>query len=73
MKGGIRHIATLGTVYLYSKLKKTTTWPGFTNSVEICIACSNSPGAKGCHPVKDRYVYNEKENKSMEVDHTNEV
>ena len=71
IKGGFCHIATLGTVYIYSKLKKKKTWPGFTNSDEICIACSNSPGAEGCHPVMDPYVYNEKENKSMKVDHTN--
>ena len=51
VQGGIAHIAVLGTALLYGKLTNKDTWPGFTNSDEICPKCENSPGSNGCSVV----------------------
>ena len=44
--GGLGHVATLGISLLFTK-----SWPGFTNSTEVCVACKKSPGAMGCELV----------------------
>lgn len=49
--GGFAHIATLGTTVVAGKFGLRT-WPGFTNSDEMCPKCKNSPGSKGCSTVK---------------------
>ena len=52
--GGVGHIVTLGTALLYAKVTGGSTWPGFTNSEEICPVetCKKSPGSPGCCPVR---------------------
>lgn len=59
--GGVAHIATLGVGLLLEKLGETDfSWPGFTNSDEVCIACKKSPGARGCQLVGEEYYTNTK-------------
>lgn len=51
--GGLGHVATFGTVFLIrEKLLNEETWPGFTNSEEVCINCERPPGSHGCLEVK---------------------
>ena len=49
--GGVGHILTMGMFILLKKFVHIESWPGFTNSDEVCIACNQSPGAKGCQLV----------------------
>lgn len=49
--GGAVHVFTMGTFLLLNKIAHIDSWPGFTNSDEVCIACNQSPGAKGCEVV----------------------
>lgn len=49
--GGFAHIITIGSVWAVGKALGKKTWPGFTNSDEVCPACGNSPGSLGCSPV----------------------
>ena len=46
--GGIGHMATGGVALLYSYWTGTETWPGFTNSDEVCTECMQSPKTEGC-------------------------
>ena len=46
--GGIGYILTLGI----GLLLRVTSWPGFTNSEEVCVQCGEAPGSNGCCPVK---------------------
>ena len=50
--GGIAHVATLGLGLFIAMAFDTDSWPGFTNSDEICPKCRKSPGSKGCCRVK---------------------
>ena len=56
--GGIGHVFTLGIALAFKG-----SWPGFTNSDEMCEYCRCGPGSKGCHIVGDKTV----------VDHSNKV
>ena len=49
--GGIAHIITLGAGKIYEMASKKKSWPGFTNSEEVCVHCRKSPGEPSCHPV----------------------
>ena len=49
--GGVGHILTMGMFMLLEKLVHVESWAGFMNSDEVCIACNQSPGAKGCQLV----------------------
>ena len=62
--GGIGHIATLGAGLIYSGVTGKESWPGFTNSEEICPKCEGRPGSKGCCVVKETTY------KNATVDHT---
>ena len=46
--GGIAHVATLGIGLVIAIALDTESWPGFTNSDEVCPKCRKSPGSKGC-------------------------
>ena len=68
--GGVAHILTLGVPYATG----ASTWPGFTNSDEICPVCEKSPGAPGCHPVKTKCLINwQKKEAEVMVNHTNRL
>ena len=71
IQGGLAHIATLGTALLYEAITKKETWPGFTNSDEICPSCKQSPGSKGCLQVKEKFVL--PDSSEITVEHTNEL
>ena len=64
--GGFAHVATFGVCYVLGKLLGNGSWPGFTNSDEVCIHCNKSPGSQGCLLVK-------KEWNNVYVDHTNKT
>ena len=53
--GGMKHIATLGTVLCYEKVKGKEVWPGFNNSDKVCIECGKGFGYDGCCTVDTRY------------------
>ena len=53
--GGLAHVAALGTALVYSKITGRPTWPGFTNSDEICPHCELAPGSEPCHQVEKKY------------------
>ena len=46
--GGCAHIATAGIPYLVSRARGRKSWPGFTNSDELCPICGHGPGSDGC-------------------------
>ena len=71
VQGGLVHIATLGTALLYEAITKKETWPGFTNSDEMCPACKHSPGSKGCLQVKEKFLL--PNGSEITVEHTNEL
>ena len=71
VQGGLAHIATLGTALLYEVITKKETWPGFTNSDEICPSCKQSPGSKGCLQVKEKFLL--PNGREITVEHTNEL
>lgn len=57
--GGIFHILTLGSMLAFTAVTGVKTWPGFTNSEEICPVetCKRSPGSAGCTVVqKETYI-----------------
>ena len=56
--GGMGHVFTLGIALAFKN-----SWPGFTNSDEMCEYCKCGPGSKGCCTVGD----------GTRVDHSNEV
>lgn len=68
--GGIVHVLTLGTFILHEIMTGDDTFPGFTNSDEICPFCEQAPGSKGCIHVLKKYKLL-KTNEIFEVDHTN--
>ena len=49
------HIRAVGTAIVYSKITGNHTWPGFTNSDEICPHCKLAPGSEPCHRVEKKY------------------
>lgn len=49
--GGVGHIVTMGIGLIVAQTKDKESWPGFTNSDEICIKCKNSPGSAGCSKI----------------------
>ena len=53
--GGMAHAAVLGTAIVYAKITGNHTWPGFTNSDEICPHCKLAPGSEPCHRVEKKY------------------
>ncbi len=69
--GGVAHVATLGIGLLVEHFANIDTWPGFTNSDEICISCDKSPGSEGCKQVGQKITI-EKKN-TIKVDHTNKL
>ena len=72
--GGLFHVATLGAGLAYAYVADSKSWPGFTNSDEICVKCRNSPGAPGCEKVRTKVKYNYDGNhKTIEVDHSNHL
>ena len=50
-------ISYLGCINYIETLSEKELWPGFTNSDEVCIACSNSPGAAGCELVGKKMTF----------------
>ena len=46
--GGCAHVATGGIPYLVARARGGKSWPGFTNSDEICPICGHGPGSDGC-------------------------
>eukprot|EP00731_Ephydatia_muelleri_P003788 Em0001g3788a len=56
--GGILHLATLGaTLWLYETISGKETWPGFTNSDEMCVNCNEVPGrTPGCMKINVEYT-----------------
>ena len=54
--GGLAHTLTLGVPLLFEKMTNIETWPGFTNTDEICPACENPPGSKPCRKIKTMYT-----------------
>ena len=46
--GGIVHVLTFG---LFMALCYSFSWPGFTNSEEVCVQCMQAPRTEGCSPV----------------------
>lgn len=67
--GGLSHMATLGISLLFKN-----SWPGFTNSDEICLVCQNSPGAAGCGKVGE-VQYRDVDNNeiTLSIDHSNKL
>ena len=55
--GGVAHVVTLGTVLALDKVTGVGSWPGFTNSEEICPICNKPPGTPGCLPVHRDAIY----------------
>ena len=55
--GGLGHLAALGFVALYEEISGKETWPGFTNSDEICVNCKEAPGrTPGCMKINAEYT-----------------
>ena len=50
--GGCAHIATAGIPYVVAMARGRKSWPGFTNSDEMCPLCGTGPGSDGCSMVK---------------------
>lgn len=72
--GGAVHMATLGFGLLVEHFTGVDTWPGFTNSDEICVFCDKSPGSKGCVPVGNKItIVKNREKETIKVDHSNEL
>lgn len=69
--GGIAHMATLGIGLIVAKATDKKSWPGFTNSDEICFHCQHSPGALGCLSVGVKIQ--DPDGKCITVDHSNEL
>lgn len=46
--GGCAHLATAGIPYLVARVRGRKSWPGFTNSDEVCPVCGLGPGSDGC-------------------------
>ena len=53
--GGCAHVATAGIPYVIARVRGKKSWPGFTNSDEICPICGHGPGSDGCSKM-DTYV-----------------
>lgn len=74
--GGVAHAMTFGTGLLYSYITEKESWPGFTNSDEMCPHCSMAPGSLGCslvtQSIKCSWIEGAR-NMTAYVDHTNEI
>ena len=46
--GGVGHLVTLGVPLVFGYATGYPTWPGFTNSDQICGECNEPPDADGC-------------------------
>ena len=68
--GGLVHVITIGVPLIFETLTGVETWPGFTNSDEICPHCRRPPGSKGCCQVLSSI---EIKRIDVNIDHTNEV
>ena len=72
--GGVIHIMSFGIVYAIGKISQDEAIPFFSNTDEICPACGQPPGAKGCQPVGiDCRVAWHGSPFDIHVDHTNKV
>lgn len=73
--GGIGHVVTFGVALMVEAAKKDhKTWPGFTNSEEVCLLCKRPLGSAGCHEVqKETKLCINRQTLRVMVDHTNEV
>lgn len=73
--GGVAHIAALGIGLLVDKyIERDLQWPGFTNSDEVCVACKQSPGAKGCQFVGKEYTYSSGDDqRTITIDHCSDI
>lgn len=74
--GGVIHVLTVGMFLLLEKYSGIDSWPGFTNSDEVCVACNQSPGAKGCQLVgKEIKLIRNRDKKKVTVipEHSNEL
>ena len=61
--GGFAHIATAGIPLAIAWAFDGETWPGFTNSEEICVSCKKSPASNSCKLLS----------KNKKLQHTNKV
>ena len=68
--GGMAHIAVLGSALVVGHVFDIPTWPGFTNSDEVCRKCKMPPGLEGCMKVGEDFTV--EENVIVRVDHSNE-
>ena len=68
--GGLGHIITFGVPLIVEATIGVETWPGFTNSDEVCPHCKRPPGSKGCCQVLSKIEINEHD---TIIDHTNEI
>ena len=68
--GGFGHFAAMGVGLLYELVSGNPTWPGFTNSDEMCVQCKRPPGQLGCRNIGTEYQY---EYETKLVQHSNEV
>ena len=68
--GGIGHIVALGMGKVYEMISGRKSWPGFTNSEELCVQCGEPPGSDGCKPVNQWIILDGVNHK---VDHTKEL
>lgn len=57
LAGGLAHLATVGVTLLYEKFTGKETWPGFTNSDEMCAECKKVPGQRGCKKIGTEYSH----------------
>ena len=54
--GGLAHMITLELATVYEAITAKESWPGFTNSDEMCINCKAAPGIqRGCCKVNTDY------------------
>ena len=67
---GLGHIITFGVPLVVEAVTGVDTWPGFTNSDEICPHCKRPPGSKGCCQVLSSI---EIQGEDVKIDHTSKV
>eukprot|EP00731_Ephydatia_muelleri_P003789 Em0001g3789a len=71
MGGGILHMATLGSALVYETILGKETWPGFTNSDELCVNCNEVPGrTPGCMQINAEFT---SKRQTYTVKHSNQV
>lgn len=69
--GGVAHMAVLGSALAVGHILDIPTWPGFTNSDEVCRGCKRFPGSEGCMQVGEDFTV--EENVIIKVDHSNKL